>query len=68
MSARSASWSGREIAQVISVAVAPALVVLCTAVIFAVLTGDDLTLVAVFALPLAYGTLLLTVLFPPLRS
>jgi hypothetical protein len=62
MNTQSSSWSAAERRQVLAVAVAPAVVVGVLGVALSVAWAQDATLFALFALPLAYGTLFLCVL------
>jgi hypothetical protein len=62
MSTQSSSWSVAEKRQVLAVAVAPAVVVAVLGVALSIVWAQDATLLALFALPLAYGTLFLCVL------
>jgi hypothetical protein len=56
------SWSTAERKQVLAVAAAPAVVVAVLGVALTLVWAQDATLLALFALPLAYGTLFLCVL------
>jgi hypothetical protein len=62
MNTQSSSWSAAEKKQVLAVAVAPAVVVAALGVLLSVGWSQDATLLALFALPFAYGTLFLCVL------
>ena len=62
MSTEQSSWSATEIKQVLAIAAAPALVVLLWCVVLSAIWSQDMTLLGLFALPVAYGTLFLCVM------